>query len=231
MVIFNLWAIPVAVLVYLAVAGINHLFPAVANDHYFPFVAGTTMFVIGGIGEWIGVKARVFFLPVWLLGIAVICVKLGPIGWVLLGLIVVVCVIWLVRWTKKKDAEEWQQAQAELAKSPTPPTLKELEFWNWVKTTLYLPLGTPTPEQCAHDLKVLQGVRSARPVLTPPEAAGFVGLEAFFEKNKNEAKCPGIENKLQQAIANVIQQKIKKAKPEVAFRVLSSTPPEMTASR
>ena len=51
MVIFNLWAIPVAVLVYLAVAGINHLFPSVANDHYFPFGAGTTMFVIGGIGE------------------------------------------------------------------------------------------------------------------------------------------------------------------------------------
>ncbi len=231
MIIFNLWAIPVAVVIFLVIAGLEHFFPALANDPYLPFTAGATIFVIGGIAEWLGVKARVFFLPVWLIGIGFICVKLGPIGWVLLAVIVVACVMFMIRWVRKFSAEEWRKAQEEIAKSPNPPVLKELEFWNWVQTALYFPMSAPTPEQCAHDLKVLQGLRNAHPRLTPPEAAGFAKLENFLDKNKNEGKCPSIENKLQQEVLNVIRQKIKKAKPETPFQALTSTSPQAVPAR
>jgi len=231
MIIFNLWAIPVALVIFVLIAGLNHFFPTLTSDSYFPYTLGAAMAVVGGIAELFGVKARVFFLPIWLIGVGAICYKLGPIGWVFLGLIAIAGGIFLVRWTKKKTAEEWGKAEEELVKSPTPPMIKEREFWSWVETTLHFPLGSPTAEQCAHDLRVLQSVKKARPRLTSAEAAGFVALEMFFEKNKNEAKCPSIDHKVQQAISNVITEKIKKAKTETPFQALPNPAPEAVASR
>jgi hypothetical protein len=230
MIIFNLWAIPVAIVIFGLIAGLNHFFPTLTSDSYFPYTLGAAMAVVGGIAEWFGIKARVFFLPIWLIGIGAICYKLGPVGWVLLGLIAVACIIFVVRWTKKMTAEEWRKAEEELVKSPNPPMTKEREFWSWVETTLHFPLGSPTAEQCAHDLRVLQSIKKARPYLTSADAAGFVALEMFFEKNKNEAKCPAIDNRVQTAISNVIKQKMKKAKPETPFQALPNPASEAVAS-
>jgi hypothetical protein len=126
MIVFNLWAIPVGLLIGLAFVGLEKLAPGTfGGAHENLTVAGLAV-VIGGLGEVFGLKARLFFLPVWLLGAGVGAYQayalFGGVGLavgsaVVVGLLVlfVATIIWSARGELEKIPERLKEAREHFA--------------------------------------------------------------------------------------------------------------------
>jgi hypothetical protein len=71
MIIFNLFAIPVIVLIVLSGFGLDALRPGMLGGPYGILLMCGVTIVIAGISELVGLAGRLFFLPIWLLGIIV----------------------------------------------------------------------------------------------------------------------------------------------------------------
>jgi hypothetical protein len=221
MLIFNLWAVLVAGVVCVIALGLQHLFPATMTDKNSAYTIGVLATVIGAISEWFGFGGRFFFVPIWLWGIAIICIPLGPIGWTILGVIGVGGIIFIIQWGKKKEIMEWEKLQQEVVKAPLPPTDKERSFWEWVNTMLYMPVATGIlPKHCEHDLRVLEAMKNAKPALTNTETAAFMALESFLIANKAVSKPASLDFKLQTLIRKIVKDKIKTAKADASFQTV-----------
>jgi hypothetical protein len=104
MIVFNLFAIPIVLLVGAVGAGLIWLMPGVFGGPHEEITYSVLAILIGGLGEVVGLRGRLFFLPIWLIGGAVLAWQLwtlfGMIGLVagggLLGMLVVAFVVVLV---------------------------------------------------------------------------------------------------------------------------------------
>ena len=85
------------------------MWPALAGDALDGWTIGVVTTVIGGAAELVGVRARLFFVPIWLIGVGVVSYQLGLIGTVVFVVIVVAGAVW---WSKRSKAT---------ARSPFPP--------------------------------------------------------------------------------------------------------------
>ncbi len=83
MIIFNLFAVPILLLVGAIGAGLIWLLPAVFGGPYEEITYSVLAIGIGGLFELIGLKGRLFFLPIWLIGGAVLSYQL----WTLFGML------------------------------------------------------------------------------------------------------------------------------------------------
>ena len=217
MIIFNLWSIPVGLIIYVAYLGVEHFFPALAADKYIAWTLGSLCTVIGALTERVGIKGRVFFLPIWVIGIGMIALQLGWIGWVILGVMAVLGFFWLRRFSEQQEAKEWAEAQAKLSTVPFPPTDSERAFWEWLSAVLYLPIAADyTPAVCDHDLKTLEIVKRVMLLLKPDEQARFDTLEQFLVAAKSMVKPPSVDSKVHLPMRELIEHKLsgsKKNKP------------------
>src|SRR3954462_7550013 len=165
MIIFNLWAIPVCLVIWLVLLGIEHWVPALATNAHFAFTLGVVAAVMGGACELIGISGRLFLVPIWMLGIGIMCFQIGWIGTLFFAVAVVAGAVVLFRKATRKERADWDKVQLELIKSPAAPIDgTEAQFWSWIKTMLFLPLWMKlTPEVCEHNLKILQAMKGAKP--------------------------------------------------------------------
>lgn len=229
LIIFNLWAIPVGIVIVLLGLGIGSIFPAL-RDTYPTYMAGALMIIVGGISDRLGAKARVFFMPIWLIGIGLIGLEIGPVGWIGLSILAVVGIVFLSRWSRKVTAEAWEKTSRDFTQSPTPPTGKERDFWQWTKTVLFVDaLAKYTPEICEHNLKVLQAIKQAKPQLNQPEATVLALLEKFLVDAKNLPNPPSLGFKLAAPVVKMIDLRLKAAKEDAPFRSRLPEPPLVTA--
>ena len=228
MVIFNLWAIPVGIVILLIVYGLEYFFPQIATEARRTWTAGIAAVVVGGISDLVGLKARLFFLPVWLIGIAIICFQIGWPGTILLVVIAIAGVTWMFRAGKKKEVKDWETAQQELLKSTSPPKggTSEREFWEWVKARLCLPVWMKfTPKLCDHNLCVLQAIKTSGPPLTADEAAKITELENFLKRAQGAAQPVGSEVNLQTVVEALIDKRLRTAKSDAPLQPASIPPP------
>ncbi len=79
MIIFNLFAVPIVLLVGAIGAGLVWLMPSVFGGPYTEVTYAVLAIGIGGLGELVGLRGRLFFLPIWLIGG-------GVLAWQLWGL-------------------------------------------------------------------------------------------------------------------------------------------------
>lgn len=97
MIVFNLFAVPIVLLVGAIGAGLIWAMPGVFGGPYEEITYSVLAIGIGGLAELVGLRGRLFFLPIWLIGGAVLAWQLwslfGVVGLVagvgLLGLLVV----------------------------------------------------------------------------------------------------------------------------------------------
>lgn len=118
MLVFNAFAIVVGIIVALLVWPLNHFAPEFMDGTYGNIVIASIALVVSGIGEVAGVKARVFWLPVWLWSIGILGYLLygewgwyGPAGAGVVGVAGVGAMLYFAR---KAEQEEWAAAPREL---------------------------------------------------------------------------------------------------------------------
>jgi hypothetical protein len=126
MVVFNLPAVPIVLLVGAVGAGLIWTMPGVFGGPHEEITYSVLATIIGGLGELVGLRGRLFFLPIWLIGGAVLAWQLWSLfglvglfaGVALVGLLLVafVAVIVLSMAAAEKEApEKLAEARALLA--------------------------------------------------------------------------------------------------------------------
>ncbi len=157
LVIFNLWAIPVLVIAFAAFRFAVWL-GAPANG----WTIGLVTLTIGGFSEFLGARGRLFFMPVWLIGVAMIAYKVGRVGTITFIVVALALMIWHARRSKKQEKARWEKIRATPPTPPPPHSPDETAFWQWVDANLFLPTFLDyTPEVCAHSLGIIKAVRAS----------------------------------------------------------------------
>lgn len=213
MMIFSLGAVPVVIVIWVIAHFAERWFPQLAGQPIISWTTGISAIVVGGIADLVGLKARLFFLPIWLIGLGIVCLQLGWPGTVLLVVIAAASVAWLFRWGNKKEREDWEKAQQELIASTAPaPGVSEREFWEWVKARLFLPISMKfTPQLCEHNLCVLRVIKTTGPRLTPEEEGKLELLEEFLVNVRSATNPVEGDLKRQTDVTEVVDKRLGKA--------------------
>src|SRR5947199_104916 len=103
MIIFNLWAMIVVGVIVIAGLAINSVAPSAFIDPYQKWTIGILATVIGGAAEIIGLRGRLFFIPIWLIGIGILGYS-GYAHWGIAGVIVPLAAVVLAIWWMIKSA-------------------------------------------------------------------------------------------------------------------------------
>ena len=147
MIIFNFYAIAVAaiiVLVSMPFIGIMSMFPGVSeNEDLQGAILLGVATVVSGVCEAVGLKGRLFFIPMWLLGgvmtFATVCAQYGWTGFgvmVLMGIGLMGVIFCLAR---VMEGKEWDAAPSELAECQRIQDPSRKEFWEHFQKALFVP--------------------------------------------------------------------------------------------
>jgi len=231
-IVFNLWAIPVVFVIYIVIKGIEHFVPATMTENHSGWTIGIVAAVIGGMAEAIGVSGRLFFIPIWMLGIGVMCYQLGWMGTAGFVVFLIGGAVWMFKSMKKKEETAWAQAQEQLIKSQNPAdALTEKDFWAWVKAALFLPVWMDfSPELCDHNLRVLEIIRKSKPILKPDEDKEISALEHFLRWARGLPKPPASNVKVQTPVEILVKNKLRKASKTELLSRASALPPLIPAT-
>lgn len=236
LVFFNLWAIPVGLVVLLIWSMILRTVPSFEKNPHELLVLAIVTTVVSGIAECFGIKSRVFFLPVWLVGIGIACCQFGLPGVIAMTIVGGAGIIVLFRRTKQRESQAWKQAQENVLKINQAPGWPEAEFWRWVERTLFLPILMDfTPAVCEHNLRVIQSIQNHR-ALSKVDEAAFALLRAFLETNQKAAIPKVLDQKLRSAIQKMLKRNISATArsvplPENGTEPQSGIPADKSATR
>jgi hypothetical protein len=163
MFIFNIWAIPVVAVVILICVGLEAVIPGVMDGMSGNLIAGVVTSVIGAVGECFGVRGRLFFMPIWLIGLLLVGFQLfDRFGiWGLLAAVALVAgaIVTLFKLSKRAETKRWETLRrtgfAEEAKFAETPAA----YWAVVKKHLFVPRFLDyTTEVRAHNIAIVDAV-------------------------------------------------------------------------
>jgi hypothetical protein len=162
-----------------------------------------------------------------MIGLGIICYHLGSAGTVAFIVLLGVGAFWLFKGAKKKEAIDWQKAQEAALNAGEPPSSADaVQFWEWVKTMLFLPIWLDfTPEMCQYNLKVLRTIAQAGLALTPEEAAALQSLWTFLTTAQAAPKPVGSQMNIQNPVGTLVDKRLSRAKREARLQKLSSPLP------
>jgi hypothetical protein len=232
MIIFNLWAIPVVLVIYLIITGLHRFFPSLMAEPHGSWAAGIVIVLVSGICDLIGVKGRLFLLPIWVLGLGFLCYLMGWQGSVGFVIFLIVAAIWFFKSAKKKEIVDWQKAQEEaLRTSVSPVNQNEVQFWTWVKATLFLPCWMKyTPDLSQHNMRVIQAIQKSTVSLSQEEATRFAAFGQFLTQAQSASKPPETDVKVRDAIEALVKRKLRQAEIN-AGKTKVAAPPVILAGK
>jgi hypothetical protein len=161
MIVFNLYAIAVGLIIAVIVGPIYWLMPNdFANSPLGIIILGTLGTFIAGICEAAGLKGRLFFLPMWLIGVV------GTIGFTYLSfswkgigilagvLLALVGLVFLIAYFMEKS--EWNNAFKEFQELKKMKNTEDQSFWQQVEKAKFIPgIMNYTHLMCEHNFEVL----------------------------------------------------------------------------
>lgn len=198
MIVFNLWAILAALIAAAVYAGIGFVAPSVLEGAYGDLVFAGTILIVGALTEVVGIKGRVFWLPIWFWGIVGMGIELyGHWGWWGPALAVVVAVGLfgaLMMAGYRTEKREWaeapqrlERARADLHAGALDTAWEHLEAAYFDATLLDL-----TAEMATHNRGVIAAVYQLVGVHASPTALQLFGsLDADYARV--EAGEEGVE--------------------------------------
>ncbi len=232
MIIFNLWAIPVVLMIVLIISGLDHFWPSMMAEPHGSWAIGIVTLVVGGIADFVGVKGRLFLVPIWMLGLGFLCYLMGWQGSIGFVVFLIFAGIWFFKSAKKKEIADWQKAQEAAIRNSAPPASQdEVQFWTWVKATLFLPIWMKfTPDLCQHNLKVVQTIQQSGLSLTPDESAKFAAFGQILSRAQSASKPPESDVKVRNVIDDLVKGKLRQAEKN-ARKGKVAAPPVMSTGK
>jgi len=213
-IIYNLWALLVGAIIAFAGMMLYTVAPAAFNEAHAVWSIGILITAISGGAEFVGLRARLFFLPFWFIGTVVLgfaaYTQFGIVA-VLIPLVSAVAAVWwLIRSSNKRQAQNWTKAQASVS------TLKDfvgdtatLEFWKLVRDCLYLPQHREmTTEILTHNLQVAEAVL-AKARLAGNDLVAWDTLETYLKRNLAKPRPGSMDYVLAEHLGNLIDAQIK----------------------
>jgi len=167
MIIFNIFAIAVGLIIALVLGPLFWLFPHFMSSPWGTVLSFGIVTVIGFITDQVGLKGRLFFLPIWVLGLAGMGFTLhGQWGWAGPAAAVMLVVLGLgvlLGLGAQTDREEWAAAPGHLEAARDALSKGDTEeTWAQLAKAYFVPAwGGETPERCRHNLAVLTAARQA----------------------------------------------------------------------
>lgn len=169
MIIFNALAIVVGIIIGIFLGPLYWAFPEFMDTTWGNVLAGGIVAVIGIITDLVGLKGRLFFLPIWLFGIIGMGVNLHELwGWygpAMAVAVVVMLFLGLMALGAVGEKKEWAAAPENLnaARASLAKGVSE-ETWELLAKAFFVPSwGDDTPERCQHNLWVLAVAAQAMP--------------------------------------------------------------------
>lgn len=168
MVVFNLLAIVVAIIIGIFLGPLFYFFPEFMESTWGNVLAAGIVTGVGIVTDLIGLKGRVFWLPIWLFGLIAMGVNLHELwGWygpAAAGGLVVVLFAGMLAMGAVHEKKEWAEApghlnsvRESLAKGPATD-----ETWELLAKAFFVAAwGDDTPERARHNLEVLAAARKA----------------------------------------------------------------------
>ncbi|HJL15385.1 MAG TPA: hypothetical protein RMH99_07015 [Sandaracinaceae bacterium LLY-WYZ-13_1] len=196
MIVFNLYAIPVVVVAALMGWGASALFGLEGATESLGYATSAT--VVGAAAELVGLKGRLFWLPVWLIGLATGTYSAwdlwgwgGLVGGLALVVVGVVALVFLGKASTRKAMREapdhYEPARRALAEG-------DLEgFWDTMLDAYVPPASGPVPaEFVTHSLATLDLLLSGRePLRLGPGAVEVIeAARGIFAQMRDGGEAP-----------------------------------------
>ena len=167
MIIFNLNAIAVGIIIAVICGPIYWLMPDhFANSPLGMIILASIATVLAGLSELGGLKGRLFFLPMWLLGIlGTIAFTYFEFGWTGIGilgggLVLVFALLFLLVYLSEKS--DWNNAYQHFTALKKMKDLNTKAFWEQVEKAKFFPsMMSNTHRMCQHNLEVLLYMKAA----------------------------------------------------------------------
>jgi hypothetical protein len=218
MFIFNIWAIPVVLVVILACVGLEAVAPGITGGTSGNLIVGVVTVIIGGVADVFGIRGRVFFMPIWLIGLLIIGFQLfdrfGVWG-LLAGLALVIgSVVALFKLSKRTETKRWETLQrggfTEDAKFVETP----VAFWAVVKKHLFSPRFLDySAEVRAHNTTIVDAVLGRTDLgLSETEAGILKDYRAALNEPVDGAKPKPPASALVNAVEALVAKKASVAR-------------------
>lgn len=213
MIIFNFYAIAVAVICFVAlipVVGLMSFIPGLSeNETLQGVIFYGVVTLVAGVCEVVGIKGRLFFLPVWLLaGVLTFATACQQYGWIGFGVMTVIGIALagsLVCLAHVIEGKEWEAAPGELAQCQRIQDPSRKEFWEHFQKALFVPtVKTYTKHIHFHNhqcLELLKNLRVEWPVIVP--------LMDAFAANTHDDSNINVEEEQADEIKQLIAQKLE----------------------
>lgn len=224
MFIFNIPAIPVVLVIALIVAPLFWAFPAFMERPHGNLVIGLVGVTVGGAAEAFGFKGRLFFLPVWLIGLLV----MGYGAWQLWGWwgagagasAVVVALGGLVLYAAYADKRDWERAPSALIEAAAAFGAGNTEeAWKSLDRAFFVPsIRRLSTEICMHNIDVIDVIIGQLEGNTQPVNISLLRrVQAQFAEAANE-EDPEMKDELVNFVRDLIANKGELDVPETEAR-------------
>lgn len=218
MIVFNLPAIIVAVLIGIVYWLVSLLIPDswLQTDDNNVFVVLVVGSVVSIITEFVGLKGRVFWLPMWLFGLVGTAIVSfgkwgwwGPIGMAVIGGAVFGGLILLGRKAEMKEWENAPNSLAELQRQFAAGTHTK-EFWEALQTAFFKPSWMKyTAEVCQHNLIVMD-VLDKTEGLDDESNSAIDKYRALAEEGTQQREKPiKIPGEVEDGISKIIEKRLE----------------------
>jgi len=216
MIVFNLGAVIILAIGIAIGVELDTFFPTLFHGAYSGLAISLIAVIVGGVGELFGIRGRLLFIPIWLLGLGLMMYSSHDLWgtWGTLAALVLSVVLfgiglrWLVTSMRKMEARQWGGAGGALIQLKSySPEGEAKQFWRLVAESLFLPvMGDFSDEIRLHDLEVARVVQARESKQMPPdEFSAWAGLTAFLEKSEQSEKQQPFDVSLKKQIERFIR--------------------------
>lgn len=212
--IFNLFAIiPVAITVLICM-GFHWLSPELIDGTYGNLIVGVTTTAVGSVCELLGIRGRIFFIPIWFIGIVMVGFQLyhlwGILGLIVSAILIVSCIVFIYKKAKQSELKNWKTAQDSIEKFSDVDSLTDtLSFWKDIREGLFFPIFKDyDTEVCSHNLAITDVILHVTgDQLSDEDLIVWNTYREFLNNNIENNTSEGIDSDLQNAVNDFVTAK------------------------